>query len=541
MRFWTRWLSTLAGCVALSACSSVGYGNDARDLKAEDFSLKQAGFNAAKARPGETIEFSAEIEAAADAGDLIVHLQLFDGDNISVLKQPATGQWFSEGETRSYDLSWTIPALQSGGEYAASVGIFDAGWQMIAWFDRIETVRIDGAAASGTALPAADLTPGQNLLDHLPDHFGLGVKADQRGDLEWMAETGAPFDYRYGYLAGGVNTGRSWAEWSSPRGDYATRFMLSSDENGYLPILSYYQIVQSAPNANQEPPYNNLIDASTMYAYFEDWVLLLDRAAAFGKPVILHHEPDLWGFLQRKADDPTGAPVAVGSSGYPDVAGMEDNARGLAQALVKLRNERAPNAILAWHATHWATGPDLTVNNADGTEMGKKVAAYFEKLEAPFEMIFVGPSDRDAAWRQQRKGQDAWWDEADHGRFYDFIKAVLGDTGKPGMIWQIPLGNTIYRTVNNTPGHFQDNHVEYFMLPDNRQNIVDHAEIGIVGLLFGGGFREQSSFRDVVQDGITNPEPINGNTAVAEHPDDDGGLLRLTSKAFYEQPPIGLR
>ncbi|MDH3660785.1 MAG: hypothetical protein OEU92_12310 [Alphaproteobacteria bacterium] len=314
-----------------------------------------------------------------------------------------------------------------------------------------------------------------------------------------------------------------------------------SDERGYIPVFSYYQIVQSEPNKREEPPYNNLINPSTMRAYFEDWILLMETIAKFGKPAIVHHEPDLWGFLQRKGDDPADARVVVGSSGIPALHGMEDNARGLAQALVKLRNELAPNAFLAWHATQWATGPDLTLQNADGAVVGKKVAAYFNSLQAPFDLIFYGPSDRDAVWRQLRKKQkEAWWDEDDYVRFFEFIKTINQETGLRGMIWQIPLGNTIYRSQNNTPGHFQDNHVEYYLLPENRQNIIDHAEIGIIGLLFGAGFNEQTSYRDVAGDGITNPEPINGNDAVAEFVDDDGGLLRLSTKAFYEQPLLQL-
>jgi hypothetical protein len=538
-----RLSSIILACLFVASCASSGYGENANPIDPTTITLKEASFSMANLRPGETIDFSADVGSTDSASDVIVQFILYDKDNIAVFKQHWEGQSLENGQPLTYNVSWEAPPLQYQGEYAGSIGVFDARWQLIKWFDRVTTFTLGGTAqaAESGPIPLADLTLDQNLVDLLPKHFGLGVKADRRGDLGWMDEVGAPFDYRYGYLAGGVNTGSSWAEWSSPRGSYAYRFLTSSDDKGYVPILSYYQIVQSRPNAGQEPPYNNLINPETMRAYFEDWILLMETVGDFGKPTIVHHEPDLWGFLQRKNEDPALGKVAVGSTGIEELAGMEDNARGLAQALVKLRNIYAPNAILAWHATQWATGPDLTIQDVEGKPMGEKLAAYFNKLEAPFDMIFFGPSDRDAAWRQIRRNHDAWWDEADHVRFYDFIKAVLDGTDRKGMIWQIPLGNTIYRTVNNSPWHFQDNHVEYFLLPENRQNVIDHAEIGIVGLLFGGGFREQSSFRDVAEDGITNPEPINGNVKVAEHADDDGGLLRLTSKAFYEQPLIGLR
>lgn len=531
-------------CLVVAACMSDGYADNQRGLNSDAFEIKATDVSARRVQPGQSVGFSAEIASPIGAADVIVHLQVFDEDNVSVAKRSWEGQTFGKGQSLSYTLDWPVPARQYGGDYVGSIGIFDADWSMITWFDQQAKIAVVEPVALSTStnepLSASSLTLGKSLLGQLPSHMGLGAKADRRGDLEWMDETGAPFDYRYGYLAGGVNTGTSWAEWSSPPGDYAYRFMTSSRERGYMPVLTYYQIVQSAPNNGQEPPYNNLLDPSTMQAYFEDWLLLMETAAEFGEPVIVHHEPDLWGYLQRKGDDPASARVAVGSSGVPEVAGMEDNARGLAQALVKFRNERAPNVILAWHATQWATGPDLTVQNADGIAMGKRVATYFEKLQAPFDLIFYGPSDRDAAWRQARKKQDAWWDDDDHARFFGFMKTINEATGLRGMVWQIPLGNTRYRSLDNTPGHFQDNHVEYFLLPENQQNIVDHAGIGIIGLLFGGGAREQTSFRDVAEDGITNPAPINGNDLEAEYPDDDGGFFRLSVKSFYDSGPLDL-
>ena len=235
-------------------------------------------------------------------------------------------------------------------------------------------------------------------------YLGLGIKGDQRGDLEWIRETGTPFDYRYGYLAGGVNTGAGWADWESPRGQYLTRFLEDSRSNGLAPVLSYYQIVQSNPNGYQEPPYGNVQNASTMRAYFADWRLALERAAAFGGPVIFHHEPDLWGYFQQQSTDPTRSPVAVASSGSPDVAGFENNARGFAQAIVSMRNRIAPNVTLAYHASHWVT-QDLYRQNGDGRALGNALATYFQALQADFDQIFFGTSDRDSAWRVIVRGQ----------------------------------------------------------------------------------------------------------------------------------------
>ena len=137
-------------------------------------------------------------------------------------------------------------------------------------------------------------------LAGLPKFVGLGLKGDRSGDINWMVDSGTPWTYRYGYLSGAVNSSGGWATWVSPEGEYATQFMNTSSQKGYIPVISYYTIVQSAPNASVEPPFANLANASTMKAYFQDFRLLMKKAHIFGKPVIVHVEPDLWGYIQGK-------------------------------------------------------------------------------------------------------------------------------------------------------------------------------------------------------------------------------------------------
>src|SRR3982074_683213 len=84
------------------------------------------------------------------------------------------------------------------------------------------------ARASASALP-------QDRL-----HFGL---SNQPGDLGWMTSSGVPWRYRYTYLAGGVNTGKGWETWNTPAGAFASYYMKASGDNGYLPVLTYYELM----------------------------------------------------------------------------------------------------------------------------------------------------------------------------------------------------------------------------------------------------------------------------------------------------------
>src|SRR5437879_6871690 len=96
------------------------------------------------------------------------------------------------------------------------------------------------------------------------------------------------------------------------------------------------------------------------------------------------------------------------------------------------------------------------------------------------------------------------------------------------------VGNQRYRTMDNTPGHYQDNRAEYFLAhPDLL------AAAGIAAVLFGPGIEDATWYTDARKDGITNPDPTNAfgcdgcNADVAVYPDDDGGFLRLAVGTYY--------
>ena len=65
------------------------------------------------------------------------------------------------------------------------------------------------ASSAGASVPVPAGWPG---------HLALGV-SDQPGDAQALARH-APFDARYQYLAGGVNTGSGWATWNTVRASH---------------------------------------------------------------------------------------------------------------------------------------------------------------------------------------------------------------------------------------------------------------------------------------------------------------------------------
>src|SRR5947209_16552046 len=93
-------------------------------------------------------------------------------------------------------------------------------------------------ATASTAAASAPLPAGW------PAHLALGV-SDQPGDARALLRH-APFDARYQYLAGGVNTGAGWASWNAGA-SFASRYVRESVAAHVIPVLTYYQPLQSRP------------------------------------------------------------------------------------------------------------------------------------------------------------------------------------------------------------------------------------------------------------------------------------------------------
>jgi len=153
----------------------------------------------------------------------------------------------------------------------------------------------------------------------------------------------APFRFRYQYLAGGVNTGSGWATWNS-NGDFARFYIEDSVANGIIPVFTYYMMLQSTPGGGSGEAgadFNNINNTATMTAYFNDLKLFFQKAGAFPtQKVVLHVEPDLWGYMEQRStnDDARTVTAKVAETGIPELAGLPSNVSGFARAVLKLRD-----------------------------------------------------------------------------------------------------------------------------------------------------------------------------------------------------------
>jgi hypothetical protein len=352
-------------------------------------------------------------------------------------------------------------------------------------------------AAASCALLAASASAQTSLPipRGWPHHVALGV-SDPPGDAQRLARH-APFDVRYQYLAGGVNTGGGWATWN-PGASFASRYVNESLAARMIPVLTYYQLLQSQPSTGADELHrdlSNLRNPATMAAYWADWSLLLRSvaAAAARGPVVIHVEPDLWGYLEQ--------------------AGAASLARSFAQHLIALRDRLAPRVLLAWHLSVWGTKEDPTYSKpslAHIDQLAADSAAFYESLHVHFDLVFNDVTDRDAGFYKVIEGNPTTaWGPADFRRHDAYIAGFTRHTHMPVVLWQLPLGST---TLDNTWDHFRDNRVQWWLGAGSAPHLKATRSAGVIGLLYGGG-----------ADGTTSPQT-------------DGGLFYRLSARYLADP-----
>ena len=432
------------------------------------------------------------------------------------------------------------------------------------------------AHAASSSFATRDIPSG------LPAHLGIGLAAEPSTDgiYGWMPNSGVPWDYAYQYLAGGVNTGGGWETWNAGA-QFPLYYAQGAALHNYIPVFSYYEMFQSNGSCGScgesQKDLSNLNNAATMASYYQNFALLMKRLGSgtydgvtgFGKTAIVHVEPDLSGYAEQavldnmtcsgyctgQGNDPALLKAAVKGSGYGDVTAYPDTYQGFNQALLHLRDLYAPNVLLAFHVSTWATTKDVgsdTSTTLDANALGQEAGSFAAQsgatampgVASTYDLLFNDVANRDAGdSKYVYNDPNAWWDKLNvtfpnFHRWESYIGAVHATAGRPVIVWQIPLGNQYFDTENNTNGHYQDNRAEYFF-----GHMAELAQAGVIGLIFGTGIRGSTVYNDGMNDGVTNPTSVctsdgvssgqvcNNHTSSVS--DDDGGYLRIAGQQYY--------
>jgi hypothetical protein len=559
------------------------------------FHVASASALPATASPGQTVTFSVSVQSSAAASNMIVDLEVYNSAGVKAGQTYYQGQSFTKLQTRPYSWSYKIPSGTASGRYTLMVGVFTAGWSSDLYWDSsaasftlTSAAAVNGACGSSngatlTSAPTANLctagtasavsgsgpwqwscagsnggskascsasvssssNTGGQVPTRLPSTFFIGLGASPNALQSWLPSSGVPWAMCYQYISSGVLPGKSWVTtWGT---NFAYNYATAAHAAGCIPELTYYQLVPTIGTEGASAESTALKNASTMANYYTDFTALMKQLRQYGGTAVVHVEPDMFGYLESLSSNPASLAASVASSGNADLVAYPNTVAGFGQALLHLRDLYAPNVVMAAHVSTWMWNLS-TAASLDVTQIAKKDAAFMTGL-GDWDLFFTDISDRDAAYYQLVVGDGGahWWDATNQKypnfkRLDTWAAAFTAAAQKRLVIWQIPIGNTVMDTCNNTNYHYQDNREQYWLQNyPNNQAINDLAQAGVIGLLFGAGNSGTTQNYDAAGDGITNPAPINGNNRVSAYSDDDGGLLRLNVGNYYRSGATPLR
>ncbi len=337
----------------------------------------------------------------------------------------------------------------------------------------------------------------------------------------WMKNSEVAWNARYRYLT--KNWVNNWG-FGAYDGGFALSYMKECDGLKTVPAISYYQM-NDEPGGGEGQFLIKVQTPATMKSYFGDFKILMQRAKEFGKPVYILLEPDGVGFLQNQTGSKSETYAAIAASGMPELAGLPNTVAGFGLAFLAIKNAvGASNALLGLHISGWASGQDLFAYSVT-IPLQPEIDKVYNFL-APlglnsnvtgltYDLLVGDPLDRDADYYKVVKndGGNHWWDTSatasvnsrSFNRYREWLHLWNIKSGKPWVLWQIPLGNSNHLNVNNNGNAregYKDNRPEYFLGDNGIQHCQQFASAGVIALLFGAGAGGVSSYgNDIYTDG----------------------------------------
>ena len=266
-----------------------------------------------------------------------------------------------------------------------------------------------------------------------------------------------------------------------------------------------------------------LQDADLMSAYWTNVRDLLTELGGIDAPVELLPEPDVSGELLSESPDATGIPTVVSSSGVEGLDGLPDTFAGWAQGWLALRDELAPQVRIGLTVSPWQVNdnflPDLP-SPAQAESWAADFGESYATLGARYDFL-----DNIMAYAEGgSQGEEYIGDEQFFDRLLIWLEGISAATDTRIVLDNVPVGNSVYRTLDNTDFHFRDSWVEWILGDDDFDNLIALRDAGVVGIVFGvdGGATVTTCPCDAAGDGVSNSGD-QGTRSTSPH--DDGGYL----------------
>ena len=363
--------------------------------------------------------------------------------------------------------------------------------------------------AASTCVP----TPGTATVTGWAGKSWVMIGAQMTDDIAAKA----PFDMRYVYLAGklpdqgdackscasnctvgGVSTARGgdwWGCWQStqlPPGAYVRDLISAANARGQIPFFTYYIFLQASGATEGTKEISKANDATFMKRYYNDFRFFLNQIGPNNKAII-HVEPDFWGYArQYNSSTPANINAAVATANIPDCGTapniLPNTLAGMGQCLIAMAHKYAANARISLHASPWNIS--LNKSSSYNIEGDAQATANFLNAAGGGDLVITDLADRDADYYRIVLRQNEWWDATNKtlpnfSQYLRWVTALTAAMQKPGLLWQVPLGNSKQTNKNL---HWKDNRLEYFF-----GHMSEVALANVVGIAYGAGQDQQTS------------------------------------------------
>jgi len=410
------------------------------------------------------------------------------------------------------------------------------------------------AGATSTGVRTSVAGRASTATTRWPSTFQIGLLDGEDGASALVRR--APYGIRWAYLSGGAGDRDSWVNWREGDGSYATAFVKDSFAHGTVPFLSYYVLQQTTGVKHHVDEQRKVIAGlrrgATVRRVVRDLRRALQRIAKAGPgAVVLQVEPDLWGYAQqRHGDDARRTPVSVRAVGGPLVKGLPNDLSGLARLVTRIRDRDAPHVMLAYPVSIWGTNKDIVGSKPDAKELDRMVRAstrFWRTAGRPFDLLTFEYANRTTGYMRRVDGlsaADTEWSAVDHERLLTYVRGVLRDVPRPGVLWQVPPGNTVMAAMDDSPGHYRDDKVQTLLGRPGRPLLRRFRDAGIAAVLFGSAFPDDTCACDARRDGITDgsggpaPNPAGRRSTST---DDDGGYLAEQTARYVRGGPLRIK
>ncbi len=373
------------------------------------------------------------------------------------------------------------------------------------------SVRITESSTNQTRFVGIRVRTSTGQLPGMPSYVAVGsVSEDSTGDLDfWKAfDPGLKnrrMDIRYIYINGGPING--WRTWNQPEGWRAISYIRESMKLGMIPFFVYYNIPEGSESYDLDRAH--LADASYMAAYFRDLKFFLDiaRNEAGDELVGIVLEPDLLGYMMQNSPvPPSQIPARVDQIYRTGVlsAGSDptfpNTLVGYVNAVNYAIRKHYPKAYFGWQFNLWASNNQpatgiIRATDSMGIAAGRQrivttaqeIANYYVSCginSSGANFVSIDKYGLDAGISSpSNPAQSTWFWNADHWNNYLLFSKTLGQTtGKPVILWQIPVGH-----INTSQMPNPYNGGTFPALPNTEQRYEDSAPTFFLGDSFAPG------------------------------------------------------